>query len=210
MRVAAIVLAFVLLSTTAYAAVQFNGVRENVYPGATGLSWSSDLGVPPSSPLAEMITGQNGFTDSCGNYAPIAGGDVGAELRLTVAPAGLASAAAPVVTFHAHDWASSSGSNYGRFGNANARTSLYLGPTVPEGDSVCYAIRWHSTRTGTLTYATWAAYLGGWYYPVLVANQGNAAEGVSYGTVAAPFDPLDVILEARAGLGPYMSSVVDE
>jgi hypothetical protein len=210
MRVATIVLAFVLLSTPARAAVQFYGALSNPYPGGTSLSWSTDFGLPPSSSLAAVITGMNGFADSCGNYSPIAGGDVGAELRLAVAPAGLASVATPVVTFHAHDWASSSGSTYGRFGNANVRASLYLGPTVPEGGTVYYAIRWHSARTGSLTYATWGAYLGGWYYPVLVANQGSAADGVSYGTVVAPYDPLDVIFESRAGLGPYSSSVVDE
>jgi len=210
MRVAAIVLAFVLLTAPARAAVQFYGLIAETYPGGTNLSWSSDLGPQPSCGLAQRFTGQNDFVDSCSNYSPVTSGDAGSWQRVTVAPAGLASAAAPVVTIQIHNWASSANDYYGRFGNAWGRFALYLGPTVPEGGSKYYAVRWHSERTGNVHYATWGAYLSGFWYPVLIANETSGTDGVSYGEVVSPFDPLQVVYESKGGLGAGMGTVVDE
>jgi hypothetical protein len=209
-RAVVALLMLALLSSSAFAAVQFNGIWSNSGPGSTGLGWSSDLGPPPKCNMAAEPLGANGFRDSCSNYSLVSNGDVGAFVRLTVAGAGLASLAAPVLQMRGHVWASSPNDYYGRFGGANTAVTLYLGPTVPPGGDVYWAVRWHSARSGNLASATWAVRIGGSFYSDVVASQDSAANGVTYGVCGTRYNPPTFDFESGGGLGSGSGVVMDQ
>jgi hypothetical protein len=210
MRAVVALLMLALLSSTASAAVQFNGIWSNSSPGSTGLGWSSDLGPPPRCNMAAQPLGANGFRDSCSNFSYVSNGDVGAFVTLAVANAGLASLAAPVVHMRGHVWASSPNDYYGRFGGASTAVTLYLGPTVPSGGNVYYAIRWHSARSGNLSSSTWSVTIGGSFYSDIVASQDSAADGVSFGMVGTRYNPPSIELSSGGGLGSGSGVVMDQ
>lgn len=144
MRVTALLSALLMLPlSTAHGAIQFLGHGTN----ATGViargDWSSDLGPPwvASRPIPHL---SQGVVIEADTGRSLSGGRLDALSRITIAPAGPATAASPVFVYEGQLSAQNLGDLYGRFAAASHSACLLYTPPGA-ASTVYYAVRW--TRT---------------------------------------------------------------
>lgn len=172
-------LVLLLIAVPARAAIQFLGHGTNATGVVARGDWSSDLGPPwiASRPIGNLTHGVTIEADTTRN---LTGGSVTARSTLTVAPAGPATSAAPVLVYEGQITAQNLGNLYGRTGASQHSACVRFTPPGA-GQTVHFAVRWRLTGSSSgstmLQYRVAAPF-------VQIATQASPDSGTYFGTVA--------------------------
>lgn len=153
-----ILLVLLVISAPARAAIEFLGLGPQSEGVVAGCDWSSDLGLPwvAVRPIGDFANGVTIEADTARSFTI---GAVATRTVVTVAPAGPASSAAPVLVYEGRVTAHNGNDIYGKFGTSRLLACVRFTPPG-ESQTVHYAVRWRlsgsSTGAPSLSYLVWS------------------------------------------------------
>lgn len=174
-----VLLALLLLSAPARAAIQFLGHGTNAAGVIARGDWSSDLGPPwiASRPISHL---RNGVTIEADTSRTIEAAPVFARSTISIAPAGSVTSSAPVLVYEGQVTAQNVVNGYGKFGASQHSACLLFTPPG-SGQTVYYAVRWRSS--GVSSGSTSFNYIVSTPFQQ-IATQASPDSGAYFGTVA--------------------------